>query len=150
MRILQQAMLRYTLGLAACAAAVACGSEGITGSESRFVPPPLSVQPSVVTLTIGGSTKLLANLPAGSGSRTTEVVWRSGSDSIASVTATGLVHGLKRGRTRITATWRGQHGSALITVVSAGGVNKHPLCASGTPPGTTAIVPKDAPQGPCR
>jgi hypothetical protein len=149
MRILQEALVRYTLGLAACAAAVACGSDDITGSDSRFVPPPLSVQPSIVTITVGGSTRLLASLPSGAGGRSAEVAWRSGSDSVASVTAAGLVHGLKLGRTRITATWRGQHGSALITVVSAGRVGKRPLCALARS-GHEASVPRDIPLGACR
>ena len=149
MRIQQEALVRYTLGLAACAAAVACGSEDITGSDSRSVPPPLLVQPSIVTITVGGSTTLLADLPAGSGSRSAEVAWRSGSDSIASVNATGLVHALKLGRTRITATWRGQHGYALITVVSAGRMGKRPLCALARS-GPAASVPRDVPLGACR
>lgn len=149
MRFLQEAMSRYTLGLAACAAVVACASENITGSQSRFEPPPISIQPSVFTVTVGGSRKLLAALPAGSGGRDSEVAWRSASDSIASITAAGLVQGLKVGRTRITATWRGRHGSALVTVVSAGLVNKRPLCAFDRVPDKAPSTPKGG-TGPCR
>ena len=117
MRILQMVVSRHTLALAACAAAVACGSE--TTTESSFVAPELSVQPSIVTVTIGSSIKLSAAFPSGSGARAapSEIVWRSASDSIASITATGMVRGLKAGQTRVTATWHGSHGTALVTVV---------------------------------
>ena len=142
MRILQEVVSRYALALAACAAAVACGSE--TTTESSFVAPELSVRPSIVTVTIGNSIRLSAAFPEGSGAKAapSEIVWRSASDSIASITGTGMVRGLKAGRTRVIATWRGSHGSALVTVVRAGGGGKRPVCASAQAAPSQASVPK--------
>ena len=148
MRILQLVVSRHTLALAACAAAVACGSE--TTTESSFVAPEeLSVQPSVVTVAIGSSIKLSAAFPAGAGARAlpSEILWRSASDSIASITAAGTVRGVKTGRTRVTATWRGSHGTAIVTVVQ-GGTGKRPVCASAQAALSKAGIPKSG--GPCR
>jgi hypothetical protein len=146
---LHQALRRSTLALTA--AALACGSEA---TEPPPAPPPLSVQPSFVTVGIGGTTKLFAAYPQASGANSTlqsEVVWRTADGSIASISASGMVRGLKAGRTRVSASWHGSLGTAFVTVLSApgGSDGKRPVCGRSRTADDLVKIPKTAPS-PCR
>jgi len=117
----------YTLMVGMLAAA-GCGSEDTTAPPPPA--PPLAVQPSFVTVTIGESTKLLAAAKpeAGVAMQASEVVWRSADAAIASITESGLVRGLKAGRTRVSASWRGSQAFSNVTVIDTRSRGQRPVC----------------------
>jgi hypothetical protein len=88
------------------------------------------VKPSFVTVTLGESTKLLASAPRAAGAtlQLTEIVWRSGDDAIATISDAGLVRGLKAGRTRVSASWRGSQAFSTVTVIDTRSGGKRPVC----------------------
>jgi uncharacterized protein YjdB len=122
------------------------------GSDDTIAPPPpaapLTVQPSLVTVTIGESTKLLAGAPqevAGT-MQPSEVVWRSANSAVASINASGVVRGMKAGQTRISATWRGSQGYSLVTVIDTRSRGKPTACDVVGVIGKLPRIPKT---GPC-
>jgi hypothetical protein len=137
----------YTLVVGTLAAGLGCGSET---TDVQPPPPPLAVQPSFVTVSIGNSVKLFASHQGASGASTlqSELVWRSANDSIATITSTGMVSGQHVGQTRISATWQGSEGSAVVRVIDSRLSGKRPACASGQTAGSIAAIPKGT--GPCK
>ncbi len=137
----------YTLVAGTFAAVLGCGSET---TDVQAPPPPLAIQPSFVTVSIGNSVKVFASHPVESGASTlqSELVWRSANDSIASITSTGMVRGQHAGQTRIVATWQGSEGSAVVRVIDTRLGGKRPVCASVRAAGSIAAVPKGT--GPCK
>jgi len=117
----------YTLVVGMLAAA-GCGSDETVAPPAA--PPPLSVKPSFVTVTIGESTKLLASAPrqAGATMQPTEIVWRSADAAVASITDVGLVRGIKAGRTRVSASWNGSQAFTTVTVLDNRNAGKRPVC----------------------
>src|SRR4051812_31885221 len=117
----------YTL-VVGTLAALGCGSDDTTAPPPPAAP--LTIQPSMVTVTIGESTKLLAaaQQEVSGGMQPSEVVWRSGNGAIASITESGLVRGLKAGQTRISATWHDRQGFSVVTVIDVRRGVKRPAC----------------------
>ncbi len=80
------------------------------------VPSLVSVSPSGLTLEMGKTTLLYATvLPANAQDKS--VTWSSSSTSIATVSQTGVITGVKPGAATITArTWNGKTASCTVTV----------------------------------
>jgi len=76
------------------------------------------VNPSHDTLLIGDSVQLTATLVMSNNKAPHAVNWTSSLSSVASVSGTGMVHGLGPGSARILATAANRKDSALITVVA--------------------------------
>lgn len=111
-------------GIAAGKTQVAASREGksavvpvdVTGLQASLV----RVSPTTATVLVGGSATLRADVLDTGGSTIVgmNVIWRSASTSIATVDANGVVSGVARGSTVITASAVGLSGSAGITVQS--------------------------------
>jgi alpha-tubulin suppressor-like RCC1 family protein len=108
---------------------VAAGSVTITGSSEGqsatatiqvFVPPVATVEvtPASGSVGIGDSLQLAAALKDADGNAISgrPVTWQSSNGLVATVSTSGLVHGLAPGSATITATAEGQSGSAAIGV----------------------------------
>jgi hypothetical protein len=99
--------------------AVGCGDDGPSGPDA----PELEVTPLFDGVLEGDTLRLSATL----NDQAVSVTWEAQYDSIATVTADGLVTGLRAGFTAITATAsNGEKRSASITVVAV------PALTSGT------------------
>ena len=123
-----------TLVIATVAAGMGCQSDASLGPP----PPPttaLTVLPSSTTVGGGQSLRLTAQVHNADGSTTTPggVTWISADGVVASVDADGMVHGLRPGQTRITATWHDNRAFALVTVSEPQAQKPRPECLeSGT------------------
>ncbi|HET7426068.1 MAG TPA: Ig-like domain-containing protein [Gemmatimonadales bacterium] len=113
-----RAILSYTSLLAVGGLVLACQS----GSDAVSAPPdpadPLTLAPSVVTITGGANARLQAIIRTSDGERfsPTDVTWHSSNQAVATV-ADGLVLGRQAGRARIVATWRGSEGTSEVVVL---------------------------------
>lgn len=107
-----------TIWLLAVAAWAGCGNSDASGPP----PPPavasVTVMPPQVTVDIGATTQLTAQVRDGSGNLLTgrTVSWISGDPAIATVDQSGLVRGVSAGVVSITATAEGRSGSASADV----------------------------------
>jgi trimeric autotransporter adhesin len=96
--------------------------DGVTASATITVAPPpvaaISVVPLDPSITIGGTVQLTATLRTTTGTVLTgrTVAWSTADESIAFVSSTGQVVGLRAGTVRITATSEGVSASTLVTV----------------------------------
>lgn len=81
----------------------------------------VEVAPAGLTLEVGDSTALTVAIRDANGRSIAGVIgtWTSGDSSVASVTATGLVRGLKAGTAVVICSAEGRAGSATITVQNA-------------------------------
>jgi len=94
-------------------------SEGKSGTASLQVDPApvtVAVTPAVDTTNVGGTVQLAASVQGGVGPAG-PVSWSSADEGIATVDDHGLVRGVAAGDVSITATAKGQMGSALVTVL---------------------------------
>jgi hypothetical protein len=103
--------------LAATALVIGCDSSPTDLSDERtFL---LVIQPSSATLQTGH--RLQLNVTArGAEDRvrsTTDVLWSSGSDAIATVSADGIVTARGNGSAQIIAWWEGHRGVATVKVI---------------------------------
>ena len=97
------------------------------GKDSTAPPPPavasVAVAPTATSVTVGDAVRLVATVKDGSGHVLTDriVTWASSNVAVATVSATGLVTGVRADAqpTTITATSDGVHGSAAVTVIAA-------------------------------
>ncbi len=92
----------------------------LPGPQVRTV----SVVPSMLTLRLGSSTPLVAQVAADSGADRA-VTWSSVDPSRVSVSATGVVTGLAEGTAVVSATSRARPdivGSTTVTIIAAAGV----------------------------
>lgn len=107
-----------TLVLATAAAGMGCQS-GASLEPPADPAPTLTVRPSITSLDGGKTLRLTAKVRHADGSITSpaDITWRSEDGAIASVDASGTVHGLRAGRVQIVATWRDNRGSSLVTVL---------------------------------
>ena len=138
---------------------VAVGSATITAtSETKSATGTVSVTPAPVstvtvtgntTVVVGSNTTLVATVKDANGavlSRT--VTWSSSNTSIATVTPSGVVHGVGLGTVTITATCEGKTGTASVNVVlvPVATVTVSPLSANVIVGGTQtfAAITKDA------
>ena len=76
------------------------------------------VTPSTTTLRVGSTVALTADAQNSAGTPVTgrPVTWSSGTPSVATVSAAGVVTGITRGVATISATIDGATGSALVTI----------------------------------
>jgi len=99
-------------------------SEGVTGSASLTVSlaPVASVtlSPTGMSLPVGSTGQITATLKDASGNTLTgrTVTWSSGTPSVATVSASGLVAAVAAGSSTITATSEGVNGSIGVTVTT--------------------------------
>jgi uncharacterized protein YjdB len=128
-------------GLAPGTAIVFANVEGVVGSATvtvRQVPvASVVVSPSTATVAVGGAVQLSASVKDASGADLPGrlVGWTSSDESIAVVSSTGRVSGIKVGSVTITASSEGKSGTAAVTVTAA------PVASVNvTPPTATVIV----------
>jgi len=102
--------------MVAVAALAGCsGGDSVTGPSGAAS---VEVSPSSGSVDTGGTLQLTAVVKDASGSVLTgpTVTWSSGSASVATVSAAGLVTGVGAGTVTITAATEGRQGTASITV----------------------------------
>ena len=120
------------------------------GGESKVEVSSVSVSPSTLTLTVGGTQTLSATVsPSNADERT--VSWSSSNTKVASVSSQGVVSALSAGSATITATAGGRSGRCDLTVkdvVVATGVSLDKTTLSLTVGEETTLVatvtPSDA------
>ena len=112
----------------------------------------VSVAPSSVTVTVGGTVSLVASLKDANGNTLSgrAITWRSSNTGVAAVSGAGLVTAAAAGSAAITATSEGQSGTASVSVtavpVSVASVTVSPATASVQAGQTFQLTatPKDA------
>ena len=109
-------------GLAAGSTTITATSEGKTGSATLTVLAPVStvtVSLASSSIAIGATTQATAVLKDATGGTLTgrTVTWTSGTTSVATVSASGVVTAVDAGTSVITASSETKTGSATITVV---------------------------------
>ena len=110
-------------GVGAGSSVITATSEGKTGTATITVLAPVAtvtVTLASSSLGIGSSTQATAVLKGASGATLTgrTVTWTSGTTSVATVDANGLVTAVAAGTSIITATSEGKSGTATVTVVA--------------------------------
>jgi uncharacterized protein YjdB len=101
---------------------ITASSEGRSGSASLTVIPvpvaSVTVALGAETLLTGSTTTATATLRAADGAILTgrDITWSSSNQSVATVSASGLVTAASAGSTQITATSEGRSGSTALTV----------------------------------
>src|SRR6266542_5257440 len=137
---LTQQRFRGVTGLAGATivATIALASCRVTESPIPDLTRPVAavdVAPPSATVPAGQTVQLTATPKDSSGNPLAgrAVTWASGSTSIATVNASGLVTGVAAGSATITATSEGKSGSAAITVtaVSGGAAFGHVFLVTG-------------------
>ncbi|OLE19290.1 MAG: hypothetical protein AUG88_01275 [Actinobacteria bacterium 13_1_20CM_4_68_12] len=131
------------------------GSKQDSAAVTVVAPSPLpvasvSVVPSSVTVTVGGTVALLTTLKDANGNTLAgrAITWASGSTGVATVNAAGVVTAASVGSATITATSEGQSGTAAVSVttVPVATVTVSPTTASVLAGQTVQLTatPKDA------
>jgi hypothetical protein len=90
----------------------------------------VSVIPGLVSVDGGKVLKLTARVrhADGSYSEPVDVTWSSSDGAIATVGTGGLVQALRPGQTQIDASWHGNRGSSLVTVLDPLAKKSPPQC----------------------
>ena len=123
-------------------ATITATSEGKSGSAAVTVtaPPPapvasVTVSPTSVSLTTGGTQQITATTTDASGNVLTgrTITWASANTGVATVTQAGLITAVGAGSTTVTATSEGKTGTVSVTVTP-------PAIGSVTVAPTTATV----------
>src|SRR2546422_5414182 len=139
-------------GVSGGTATVTATSEGKTGSAAITVAAPVAsvtVAPASASVAVSGTVQLAATTKDAVGNVLTGrvVTWTSGTPTVATVSATGLVSGVSAGTATVTAASEGKTGSSAITVNAVvASVTVTPASASVAVGGTVqlAATPKDA------
>lgn len=110
-------------GVAAGSATVSATYSGVTGTAQLTVNAKtvtaLSVTPSSVTLSVGGTEQFTATATYNDGSQanvSSAASWTVGSTTIATVNSSGLAIALAQGQTTVSASYSGFNSSATLTV----------------------------------
>jgi len=135
-------------GLAPGTAIIFANVEGVVGMATvtvRQVPVgSVVVSPQTATVPVGGAVQLSASVRDASGAELQGrlVGWTSSDESIAVVSSTGSVTGIKIGTATITASSEGKSGTATVTVTAAAvaSVTVTPPTASVTVGQTTTLT----------
>jgi len=108
-------MMRPTTALTGLLLLAACGSDNAPSGPPQTV----TVLPNPATVYIGDSLQLAATVTDSSGTVLTgqSFGWQSGNTGIASVSASGMLHGVAQGNTTVTATTGTVNGQTSVTVV---------------------------------
>ncbi len=109
--------------LAAGAATISATSEGSTGSATLTVSASvasISLQPASVTLQRNASTAITPTLKDAGGNILTgrTITWISSDTTVARVSSTGVVTGVRLGSATVTATSEGKSASAAVSVIA--------------------------------
>jgi len=94
---------------------LACGNSTTSPTTATAISVPAS------TVAVGQTSQLtamaiLAASGAGTQDITSQATWKSDDNSIATVSASGVVTGVAQGATTVTATYQGMTGSGQVTV----------------------------------
>lgn len=130
-----QRVVRSTLvGLLAVAGLTACGDKVQTSQITLTTTPPaagvvhsVTVSPASVTINVGGTAQLAASVDADASVTDRTVTWTSSDATVATVSTSGLVTGVKAGTVTIVASSKASptvQGAAAVTV--GGGSNVVP------------------------
>ncbi|MBL0171330.1 MAG: Ig-like domain-containing protein [Gemmatimonadaceae bacterium] len=114
------------LRLLATLVLTACGGGGTVDAPPSSPPPvaSVSVTPGTANLVPLETTQLTAAVTDTKGGTVTRAVsWSSSSQTVATVSANGLVSAVAPGQSTITATLDGQSGTAVVTVAEGGSVS---------------------------
>ncbi len=103
--------------------------------DEKKPPQSLTITPSSATLAPGETVQLTASNP--------KATWSSANSAVAVVGASGLVTGLAGGEAAIKAQYKGEKGSATVTVTAAIEPPAEPLTVT---PGTADLYPDDTVQ----
>jgi len=116
----------WVVGAAAALAACAGQLTDPVGSSHSSVKT-VTINPSTATVAVNATVQLAAALRDSTGAALTgrQVIWTSATEGVATVSATGLVHGATAGNVVIRAESEGKADSAVVTVTADQG--------SGTP-----------------
>jgi uncharacterized protein YjdB len=104
-------------------ATITATTEGKSGSTALTVTPAavgsVTLQPSTPTVVSSSTVTITATVKDINGTTVTDrvVTWKSSNDAVATVSASGVVTGLKAGTATITATSESKSGTATVTVV---------------------------------
>lgn len=113
--------------VAAGAATVKAGSEGVSGSAAVTVVAPapapvasVAISPARDTVPVGGTTQLTVTLRDAAGNVLTgrDVSWSSSDAGVATVSGSGVVSGVAAGAASIAAVSEGRSATASITVLT--------------------------------
>lgn len=116
-------------------------SEGRSATSTvTVVAPPIdsvTVQPSLATVQVGGTTTLTATVKDVNGAIVTDrvVTWASSNVAVATVSSTGVVTGVSAGTAIISATSGGRSGRTTVTVVPV------PVGSVTVSPSSATLVP---------
>jgi uncharacterized protein YjdB len=102
---------------------IASGGGALASAAIKVIRAPVkvvSVQPSSATIDTGATFQFAATLLDAAGRTLTGrvVTWSSSDSTIATVSSTGLVRGIKSGSVSVTATSEGKSGSSSLTVAA--------------------------------
>jgi len=103
----------------AAAAVTACGGGGGGGTQPTKVPvASIDVSPSPLSVTVGQTSPLNATTKSAAGATLTgrTVQWSSADQTVATVSTSGSVTGVKVGSTTVTATSEGIHTDVIVNV----------------------------------
>ena len=127
-------------GLSPGTAIVFATVEGVIGSATvtvRLVPVnSVVVSPQTASVTVGAAVQLSASVRDASGAELQGrlVGWTSSDETVAVVSSTGRVSGIKVGTATITASSEGKSGTATVTVTAA------PVASVTVTPPTASVV----------
>jgi hypothetical protein len=109
------------LGVPALLVASGCGGDGPTNPGCPEPVASVSVSPPRHEMGVGESHPFTVALRSASGRVLTGrgVTWASGGETLATVTASGMVTGVGKGSTEIIASSESRSGSALVQVTTA-------------------------------
>ncbi|MFL5620521.1 MAG: Ig-like domain-containing protein [Gemmatimonadaceae bacterium] len=101
--------------------AVGCSSDSSAPVESTHEPIPtgstqIALAHKADTISVDQSVQLTAIVPPSPGTTAPEITWTSSDNSVAIVTKTGVLFGLKSGHTTITATRAGASDAMVVSV----------------------------------
>lgn len=101
--------------------ALGCSSDSSAPVASNHEPGPTSIRQIALTrqtdtVSVDQSLQLMAIVPPAPGSVAPKVAWASSDTTVAIVTRTGVLFGLRSGRTTITATTSGFSDATVVTV----------------------------------
>jgi uncharacterized protein YjdB len=108
--------------LAAGTTTISASTDGVSGSTGFTVTTvpvaSVTVEPSSVQLSVGGTAQLSASAKDATGAALTQRVtqWASANPAVASLSSTGLLTAVGPGNTTVTATVDGVSGSAAVAV----------------------------------
>ena len=121
---LSKRLAQNFLVLGAVAALAACAGQLTDPIGSSHSVNTIAISPSTATVAVNATVQLAATLTDSLGTAVTgrQVTWTSDAAGVATVSATGVVHGASVGSATIRIESEGKSASAVVTVTAAGEV----------------------------